>query len=147
MNSKKCSHCKRVKLLIKFNVKNKEKGWYNSYCKLCHSKYRKKHYQKNRDKYLEKAKKWNGHQTIILREYIGNFLLEHPCVDCGITDIRVLDFDHGRDKDDGICQMIRACYSLEKVKKEINKCKVRCANCHRIKTFTERNYWKAKMGL
>ena len=35
----------------------------------------------------------------------------------------------------GIAQMVRNCHSLKSLEKEISKCKVRCANCHRIKTF------------
>ena len=57
-----------------------------------------------------------------------------------------LDFDHEDKKKMGICQMIRNCYSTGAVMREILVCKIRCANCHRIKTFKNGNYWKEKIG-
>lgn len=66
------------------------------------------------------------------RWYVFNYLQSHPCVDCGETDHVVLDFDHVRgEKRKPISRMVASTYSLEVLKKEIEKCEVRCANCHR----------------
>jgi hypothetical protein len=146
MKNKTCSNCHKNKKVSEFNWKNKVRGWYNSLCKSCHSEYRKTHYLANRKIYLKKARKWNKKQTIFLREFIYSYLSEHCCVDCGNKDIRTLDFDHEFDKKMGISLMVRNCHSVESIKKEISKCKVRCANCHRIKTFQRGKYWKEKMG-
>ena len=94
-----------------------------------------------------KARKWNNAQTKILRQFILTYLSTHPCVDCGEIDKRVLDFDHEGKKFMGISQMVRNCYSIAAVEREIMACKVRCANCHRIKTFVRGNFWKEKLGL
>ena len=78
--------------------------------------------------------------------YIGPYLLNHPCVDCGEKDILVLQFDH-RDrkmKEGEIRRIIQAGAPLEKVINEIKKCDIRCANCHRRKTEKENQSWKLK---
>ena len=144
---KTCSNCKKIKDHSEYNWKDKKKGKKHSFCKDCQSKYRRQHYLKNRSKYLIKARKWNKAQTLILRQYIVEYFSKHSCVDCGAGDIRVLDFDHEVNKKMGVAQMVRNCHSLKSLEKEISKCKVRCANCHRIKTFSRGNYWKHKMGL
>lgn len=48
-----------------------------------------------------------------------------------------MDFDH-KDKSlklGNIAHMAVRNWSLEKIKQEINKCEVVCANCHRIRTY------------
>jgi hypothetical protein len=53
-------------------------------------------------------------------------------VDCGETDPDVLDFDHVRGKKVcGISRMVGRGYRLWRIKAEIDKCEVRCANDHR----------------
>lgn len=37
--------------------------------------------------------------------------------------------------------MVGAGYCIETIEKEIEKCEVRCANCHNIKTAVERSYY------
>ena len=54
----------------------------------------------------------------------------------------MLDFDHRSDKRFSISTMFKNCHSVEQLRKEIAKCDVRCANCHRKKTALERGYWK-----
>lgn len=54
---KTCSICKQSLPEDNFSWKVKGKRR-NSYCKPCHSVYRKAHYQANREKYIEKAKSW-----------------------------------------------------------------------------------------
>jgi len=59
------------------------------------------------------------------------------CVDCGITDIRVLEFDHVRgEKIDTITSMVRRGLSVDVLVAEIAKCEVRCANCHALATIS-----------
>lgn len=73
------------------------------------------------------------------RNIVVNYLKKHPCVDCGNTDIRVLQFDHviGK-KIDSVSVGVKDSWSVEKLLKEINKCEVRCANCHKIITDIRR---------
>lgn len=62
------------------------------------------------------------------------------CVDCGITDERVLHFDHvdPLDKADAVTKLLRnKGLMAEAVQAELAKCLLRCANCHTIKTLTE----------
>jgi hypothetical protein len=146
MDFRTCTKCNKEKDISCFNWRNEERGWRHSFCKECHSAYRRSHYLDNRDKYIKKALRWNKKQTNILRKFLIEYFKKNPCVDCGIDDIRVLDFDHEDDKFMGICQMVRNCYSMKAIKLEISKCKVRCANCHRIKTFQERNFWKNRIN-
>lgn len=72
----------------------------------------------------------------------GQTLLAHPCVDCGETDPVVLEFDHRSDKSDNIGSMLRHGTSTETMEREIAKCDVRCANCHRRKTAKQFGWWK-----
>ena len=58
------------------------------------------------------------------------------CMDCGVTNPIVLDFDHLKDKKYNISRMIHDGFSWAAIKKEIEKCEVVCANCHRIRTYT-----------
>ena len=66
---------------------------------------------------------------------VHEYLLIHPCVDCGEADPIVLDFDHVRgEKKANVKRMLAGTYSLKRVFDEIAKCDVRCANCHRRAT-------------
>jgi hypothetical protein len=60
---------------------------------------------------------------------------ESGCVDCGYkAHPSALDFDHiGDDKHFDIGSS--SSLSREKLQKEMDKCEVVCANCHRIRTY------------
>lgn len=74
------------------------------------------------------------------REFVRNYLRTHPCVDCGETDIRCLEFDHVGDfkRDMTISDAIWK-VGWDALENEIDRCEVRCANCHRIRHYNERN--------
>ncbi len=75
-------------------------------------------------------------------QFVWNYLKEHPCVDCNERDPIVLEFDHVGEKFKAISEMLRYNYSPESLAKEIIKCEVRCANCHRRKTAIQLGYYK-----
>ena len=71
------------------------------------------------------------------------YLREHPCVDCGESNPIVLEFDHVKDrKRDSVCNLISRGCGWETIYIEIQKCEVRCSNCHRIKTAKQFGYRK-----
>ena len=74
-----------------------------------------------------------------LRRFVLEYLQTHPCVDCGEADPVVLEFDHQKDKELEIANAVKQGWSIERITKEIMKCQVRCANCHRRKTVKDRN--------
>lgn len=84
---------------------------------------------------------WNIRQRN--RKYVFDYLSTHPCIDCGESDIRCLDFDHVRGKKfKEVGRMLAGHYSLNKIQTEIDKCEVRCSNCHRKKTSNDTYYHK-----
>jgi len=70
------------------------------------------------------------------RKYIQDYKQSHPCVDCGEDyPYWMKDFDHLENKKFNISRFSRQSWSLDDVKKEISKCDVVCANCHRNRTY------------
>ena len=70
----------------------------------------------------------------VTRVFCASYKTDVGCVDCGYNaHPAALDFDHrdGSEKKGNVSRMV----SLDRVKAEIAKCDVRCANCHRIKTY------------
>lgn len=102
---------------------------------------RKNHYENNKQKYLDKAKRNRLVSKNRNFSYLYKYLLEHPCVDCGEGDPIVLEFDHVRGQKQRNVSNLIMC-SLDKIIKEIDKCEVRCANCHKRKTAERGNFRK-----
>lgn len=80
------------------------------------------------------------------RDYVRAYLEAHPCVDCSEADLVVLEFDHRGDKVADVGRMIREGWALWRLVKEIAKCDVRCANCHRRKTAERHGGWWRVLG-
>lgn len=70
-----------------------------------------------------------------LKKRLADIKEASGCVDCGINNHIILDFDHIRDKKYNISRMIHDGFSWKAIKKEIEKCEVVCANCHRLRTY------------
>lgn len=88
-----------------------------------------------------KAKRRNAFVRKQIKAYVWDYFNNNPCIDCGENDPIVLEFDHRSDKIAAISEMYRN-FTLKQVIKEISKCEVRCANCHRRKTAIERGWYK-----
>jgi len=145
----KCSRCKIKKSLEEFNFKNKTTGQRQQQCKTCTRLLIRNHYNKNRDYYLKKATNRNSVIRQESNSYIFDYLSKNPCVDCGESDPTVLEFDHNgkKPKIKAVLHIVRSRFPLTKVMEEIDKCEVRCANCHRKKTSVDFSWFKNKMRL
>lgn len=143
---RRCSRCGQLKAITEFPFRDLRTGARNHYCRPCQAAYRRQHYQRNRPDYIQRAmqemrmKREDG--LIRLHEY----LRAHPCADCGQTDITVLEFDHvdPRTKAIDVGTMVGR-RSWSTVRAEIDRCLVRCANCHRRRTAKQQG-WKARMS-
>jgi hypothetical protein len=69
-----------------------------------------------------------------LRDWLERLKQTLECTECGFDDYRALEFHHpdGQDKDFAIGEMVADNRSIIAVEREIAKCVVLCANCHRI---------------
>lgn len=69
-----------------------------------------------------------------IKAYIENYKKGKQCVRCENSDYRVLEFHHRdpKEKKFSIFKAIHNRYSIPSVSREIEKCDVVCANCHRI---------------
>lgn len=75
------------------------------------------------------------------RKCVDDILGNSSCIDCGNNDPRVLEFDHVRGTKLGhISHGIKNAWNLTKLKEEIDKCEIRCCNCHRIATIERRKH-------
>lgn len=139
-----CGKCKNEKKVDQFNFKNKKLNIRSQTCRDCSKAALREHYRKNKTYYLEKAHKRNKKIIDENQKFLLEYLASHPCVDCGEKDPIVLEFDHVKNKFENVSEMLKLKYSMKRLSEEINKCEVRCANCHRRKTAKDHQWYKYK---
>jgi hypothetical protein len=131
-----------------FNWKDKGRGVRQTRCKSCQSHMSMQHYKNNKQSYMDRARIREVQVIEDNQKRLAEYLACHPCVDCGQTDVRVLEFDHVRaTKSENISRMVGLGYSWPTIKAEIAKCEVRCANCHRIKEGERGGWWRHLASL
>lgn len=134
-----CTFCGIELSLSRFATNKTKKDGLQSQCRQCQKDYRKRHYEKNRQKYIDKADRWRKEQKIKLIAWLKT----KSCVDCGNTDFRVFEFDHkDRSQKQFNISNQNGKISFDQLMKEIKKCDVVCANCHRIRTCEQMDYYK-----
>jgi len=143
---KRCSRCKKWKDESEFNIRNVKGVKLQYVCKLCQRDQGRERYQKH----TERVKEINNRARIkskkIAIEFIQEYLHQHPCADCGETDIVVLTFDHVRgEKRDNVSVMIQDGYSINTLKDEIEKTDVVCFNCHMRREQKRNNSWRSSL--
>ena len=81
-----------------------------------------------------------------LQEHVREYFEQHPCIDCGETDPICLDFDHRnpREKHKTVSAMIMSGNSIKVLIAEIEKCDVRCSNCHRRRHAKDKSVYMHK---
>lgn len=91
------------------------------------------------EKQKKQRKQWKATSRAKRRKLVADYLSTHPCVDCGETDLVVLDFDHRNPKDklSSVSSLVYGCKAFSVIVAEMNKCDIRCANCHRKRHVRE----------
>ena len=103
-------------------------------------KYDREYYRRNTDK--RKKVKVQRERRRSISEEIKNIKLTSWCAICKYNICSTsLHFDHidMENKEFDVSEMVRMWFSIEKIKKEIEKCQVLCANCHWEKTH--KDFW------
>jgi hypothetical protein len=104
-----------------------------SNCRLCVKAVNRDYYVRTPERNAQRTAN-RRRATARAQAAIALYLGSQPCVDCGEADPVVLEFDHLRDKEANISTLVRHGASLGRLMAEIEKCEVRCANCHRRAT-------------
>jgi hypothetical protein len=130
---RRCGRCGEEKSPDEFAWRRKALGQRDNYCRSCRTAYKHEHYARNKQRYIDSARRRTERIVIERTVYLVSFFREHPCVDCGEGDPIVLEFDHLREKRVGIGKGMRE-RPWKDVLAEIEKCDVVCANCHRRRT-------------
>lgn len=129
--TKECKKCRQIKITSEFAKSIRRKDGLQSWCKLCVK-------ENDHLRYMEDKKKhrsWNMSRRDKYYDMVTAYLHKHPCVDCTEGDPIVLEFDH-RDPTikDGEVTKLLSYASWERIKAEMDKCDIVCANCHRKRT-------------
>lgn len=132
---KNCCMCKVDLPTLSFKANKRKKDGLQSQCIECQKLYRKSHYEKNKQKYIDKAKVWNDK----FLDWWKDFKSSLSCTSCGENHPAVLDFHHTDplEKDSEVSYLVNF-GNKSRILEEVNKCVVLCSNCHRIHHHNER---------
>jgi hypothetical protein len=131
---KRCSMCKQWKPLDDFHRNRGRRDGRQAMCKPCNIARNQRWYREHPEVRATRMDDYNRRRKRKLQGLLLDYLLDHPCVDCGESDPVVLDFDHLRDKVENISLMVLKKRPWRVILEEIAKCEVVCANCHRRRT-------------
>lgn len=132
---KYCSKCKSNKPIDLFNKNKARYDGLQTHCRECTQKKFREYYSDNKEYHKKQIIKNKKQYITVAKEFIFDYLKNNSCIDCEENDPVVLEFDHVvSDKYKNISDMVHNGNSIISIKKEIEKCEVRCANCHRRKT-------------
>ena len=128
---RRCRTCDQEKPHSEFHTRND--GRFQNLCKTCKSAYNREWYRRNRDMHRRNVASLKRQQRDANVELMYE-AKRAPCADCGRRyPVYVMDFDHVRGVKRGNVAEMRA-ESSKRVREEMAKCDVVCANCHRVRT-------------
>jgi len=124
-----CTKCGDDKQVEEFNWRIKGVKRHPS-CRECTKKAGKKHYQHNKQYYIDNVER----NRAVLKEWYVDYKSTLSCELCPENRAPCLDFHHidSSTKEMSVAMAVNNNWSLGKLKKEIDKCQVVCKNCHAI---------------
>jgi hypothetical protein len=126
--------CGEFKSLEEFHRNRARSDGRQNACKPCNIERNKRWYREHPEARRKRMDGYAKNRRLRLQRQLLEYLQSHPCVDCGESDPVVLEFDHVRDKVANVSALIHSHRPWSVIVSEIEKCQVRCANCHRRKT-------------
>jgi hypothetical protein len=125
---KTCTKCGIEKDETEFNKSGRAKDGLNPRCRQCQSDY----YYANRERHLASTTERHRRAAEENKMRYCAYLEEHECLDCGETNILVLEPDHVRgEKKCNVSELVLRAYAWTTIEAELAKCEIVCANCHR----------------
>lgn len=148
---KTCPRCMVDKEETEFAISNRT-GKVCGVCQPCYEQHYA-HLSKSSDYHKDKQRKErNAHKKDKIargRHFLFEILKSASCMDCGYSNWIALEFDH-RDpeqKHDAVTRMVNDGTTLERIKQEVAKCDIVCANCHAIRTANSSGSWRVTLPL
>ena len=143
MTTKVCTKCGLEKDIEEFPWKKRWLGKRHAVCKPCTAERSKSIQDEDKETHIARVRVNTQRYRQTAREYVLEYLSTHPCSQCGEPDPRVLEFHHIGEKSNEVSRLV-GLGSIGKVKQEIEKCVVLCANCHRRLTADEKGWYKRR---
>jgi hypothetical protein len=112
-------------------------GKLQSKCKSCQRAYHRLYYQRNKARYFAKNRRNKNRQRKRLRTILVE-VKQQPCQDCGGSfHPWVMEFDHRDEKTKkaAVGNLVSKGCTDARLREEIDKCDLVCANCHRMRTY------------
>ena len=134
-----------MKVCLKCSAEYEPYGQRRNLCRCCRREYDRDYYKSRPKESKQKSQEIKSIRSRLARKYLLDYLSSNPCVICGEADPVVLEFDHldQSTKEYAVSTMVTL--SIEKIEKEISKCRVLCANCHRRHTAIQLNWYSELM--
>lgn len=128
---KTCSACKIEKPLSDFAFKRKADGVVQSKCKVCYTAYNRSYYQTDAIQRAKQRDRIKANKRLVKDQYI-EWKKQQRCSQCDESSYECLDLHHldPTVKDGNLSRMTQDA-TWNRIKQEIEKCVVVCANCHR----------------
>lgn len=135
-----CTRCKLEQSVDNFGNNKARLDGKQAWCKPCVKVHNADYYK--RTPHRNPQRRAHSLKVVLRnRKFMMDLLKRSTCIDCGQDDWRVLEFDHVRgEKFADVSCMVKSA-SIQALQDEIAKCDIKCANCHRIKTFIEQGWY------
>lgn len=122
---------------------NRHPTGYQWWCRDCYRSY----FRSRGAVHREQSRRARSRRRREVRAFLDNYLLSHPCVECGEADSVVLEFDHVGEKRGHVGVLAGNGISISGAKRELMNCEVVCVNCHRVRTAKSRQWWRSDPAL
>ena len=137
VGSKRCTSCHELKPLETFTFRCRADLTRQAWCRACHAA-RDRARSARLGPNVTERRGQARQPTSEIRRQVDEILGASGCIDCGVRDRIVLEFDHVGPKRANVSDLLRRSVGRTRVLEEIAMCEVRCVNCHKRATAARR---------
>jgi hypothetical protein len=133
---RRCSRCGRDLPASEFNRAGDGRQYW---CRSCFRSY----FQARGDSHRAAVRAARERRRAAARALVLDLLAGECCVDCGEDETLVLEFDHcAGEKAAAISELVIAGAGRDRLARELVRCEIVCANCHRRRTAIRGRYYR-----